>query len=123
MCPIEDFKFDFEKLIVYQKALEFIHEIISIYRKLPQDFKYTIGANLVRASISIANNLAEGSGKRFKREKARYYCISLDSARECASVFNILKMESLVDKDKYHQSRVEIKEITSMINGLLNSLR
>ncbi len=78
--------FDFEKLTVYQKALEFIHKIFEIYKKLPKEFKYTIGGNLVRAAISISNNLAEGSGKKFKKEKARYYSTSLDSTRMYFSI-------------------------------------
>lgn len=86
----EDFRFDFEKLTVYRKSLDFIHKIIEIYKRLPREFKYTLGGNLVRAGVSIANNIAEGSGKKSKKEKARYYSTSLDSARECISVFNVL---------------------------------
>jgi len=38
-----DFKFDFEKLKVYQKSLDFIHEIFKIYKRLPREYKYTVG--------------------------------------------------------------------------------
>lgn len=114
--------FDFEKLTVYQKSLEFIHKIFGIYKKLPREFKFTIGDNLVRAGISIANNLAEGSGKKFKKEKARYYSTSLDSTRECISVFNVLLKEKLIEEDIYKQMRLDAKEITSMLCGLINSL-
>jgi four helix bundle protein len=93
--------FDFEKLIVYQKSLDFIHKIFEIYRKLPREFKYAIGDNLIRAGISITNNLAEGSGKKFKKEKARYYSISLDSTRECISIFNVLSKERLIEENSY----------------------
>ena len=56
------FQFDFEKLKVYQFALDFIDEIFEIYKRLPQEYKYFLGDNLLRAGLSIANNLAEGSG-------------------------------------------------------------
>ncbi|MBM3254168.1 MAG: four helix bundle protein [Candidatus Omnitrophica bacterium] len=115
-------EFDFEKLTVYQKTLEFIHKIFEIYKKLHREFKYTVGDNLVRASVSIANNLAEGSGKKFKREKMRYYSTSLDSARECISVFNVLLKEKLIEEDIYTQIRINAKEITSMLCGLINSI-
>jgi four helix bundle protein len=118
----KDFKFDFEKLKVYQKALDFIHEIFKICKRLPQEFKYTVGGNLVRAGVSIANNIAEGSGKKSKKEKSRYYSISLDSTRECLSVFNILLCEELIDKDSYLKMRIRSKEITNMLFGLLESL-
>lgn len=114
--------FDFERLIVYQKALRFIHNILEIYKKLPREFKHTIGDNLVRASMSIANNIAEGSGKRSKKEKIRYYSTSLDSTRECVSVFNVLLQEKLMEETIFKQLRQDAKEITSMLYGLINSL-
>ena len=79
----QDFLFDFEKLEVYQKSLVLIDKIFNIYKSLPKDFKISVGSNLVRAALSIANNLAEGNGKKSKREKNRYFGTSLDSAREC----------------------------------------
>ena len=114
--------FDFEKLNVYQKALDFIHGIFKIYKKLPQEYRYSIGDNLIRAGLSIANNLAEGSGKKFKKEKARYYSTSLDSTRECISVLNVMLREALIEEILYTSMRQQAIEITSMLYGLLNSL-
>ncbi len=114
--------FDFEKLNVYQKGLDFVHELFVIYKGLPREFKYTVGDNLIRAGLSITNNLAEGSGKRFKKEKARYYSTSLDSARECISVLNVLLKEMLIERERYDNLRSAAKEITSMLYGLLGSL-
>ena len=116
-----EFKFDFENLIVYQKSLELIDKIFEIYKKLPQDYKYSLGANLLRAGLSIANNLAEGNGKKFIKEKTRYFSTSLDSTRECISVFNVLERQKFINKDTYHQLRCEGKEITNMIWKLIDS--
>lgn len=118
----KEFYFDFEKLKVYQKALEFIDKIFDIYRGLPQEFKFTLGANLLRAGLSIANNLAEGSGKKSPKEKARYYGTSLDSTKECISVFNVMVRQKLIKKELYLDLRYEGREITSMISGLIKSV-
>lgn len=118
----EDFKFDFEKLEVYQLALEFLSELFKVYRKLPKDLQYSIGNNFIRAGLSISNNLAEGSGKKSKKEKARYYGTSLDSTRECISMINVLLREKLIDKETYLILRQKGKRITSMVTGLINSL-
>ncbi len=118
---MEEFKFDFEKLKVYQKSLELIDKIFLIVKALPGEYEYSLGGNLIRAALSIANNLAEGNGKKSKKEKNRYFGISLDSARECVSVFNVLKRQELIKEDEYNKVRLETKEITSMIWGLINS--
>ena len=104
-----------------QKALELIDKIFSIYRKLETEYKYSIGSNLVRAGLSIANNLAEGNGKKSIREKKRYFDISSDSARECVSVFNVLKRQNLLGQELYKEVRSDAREITSMIRALIGS--
>jgi len=69
MKEIFNFHFDFEKLNVYQKSLDFIDEIFKVYKQLPREFRYSLGNNLIRAGLSITNNLAEGNGKRSKKRK------------------------------------------------------
>ena len=118
----EEFQFDFEKLEVYGLALEFLSKLFKIYKSLPKDLQYALGNNLIRAGVSISNNLAEGSGKKSKKHKLSYYNISLDSTRECISMNNVLLKEKLIDKETYMQIRSEGKRITSMIIGLIKSL-
>jgi len=119
---MKDFEFDFEKLEVYQKSLGLIDDIFELYKSLPQDYKFSIGSNLMRAGLSVANNLAEGNGKRSKKEKNRYFGTSLDSARECLSVFNVLDRQKLIGAETYTKPRFTCREITSMIWGLINAV-
>lgn len=118
---MENFEFDFERLKVYQLALEFIDKIFEIYKSLSREFQYSLGNNLLRAGLSIANNIAEGNDKKSKKEKSRYFSISSDSARECISVFNVLKRQNLVEEDNYIELRKRGREITSMLRGLIDS--
>ena len=113
-----DFEFDFEKLKVYQKSLDFIDKTFEIYRGLSQDYKISIGSNWIRAVLSIANNIAEGNDKDSDKERTRYLGISSDSARECVSVLNVLKRQNLISEEKYQPLRLDAREITSMLRGL-----
>lgn len=115
-------KFDFEKLEVYKLALEFLDFVFNVCDELPRDFQYVLVDNLKRATISISNNLAEGSGKKSGKEKARFYGTSLDSARECLNMFNILSMRKAINGDKYQQARDYISRITSMLFRLIESV-
>lgn len=48
---------------------------------------------LLRASSSVALNIAEGSGKRTPAEQRRFYGISLGSLRECQAILDLEKIE------------------------------
>jgi four helix bundle protein len=49
---------------------------------------------LLRASSSVALNLAEGSAKRTELEQRRYYNIALASLRECEAILELERVES-----------------------------
>jgi four helix bundle protein len=50
---------------------------------------------LLRASFSVALNLAEGSGKPSKRDRVRFYAIALGSLREVQACADLENLESL----------------------------
>lgn len=71
-------RFSHEKLLVYDRSLEFVefsHEILS-----KQNDKSNVFDQLDRASTSIALNIAEGTGKYTNKDKCRYYDIARGSA-------------------------------------------
>ena len=106
MCKVKDIKqekyvFDFEKLQVYQQGLKFTRRIFKITAYLPRNHQYAIGDQIRRASLSIVNNIAEGSGKIYKKEKAHFYRIALNSARECIPMLTLLEQTTLLKRPEY----------------------
>lgn len=51
---------------------------------------------LLRASSSIALNIAEGSGKKTPNDQSKYYSIALGSLREFQAIIEIEKIENPV---------------------------
>lgn len=117
------FEFDFERLKVYQFSLKFFRKILKITKTLPRDLQFSLGDQIRRAALSICNNIAEGSGKESKKEKIYFYNTSLHSARECIPMITILFEEEIIGKEKYNGLRNDCREITSMLTGLIRSLR
>mgnify|MGYP001615164550 CR=1 FL=1 len=114
--------FDYERLEVYKVALEFLDAIFNVCEKLPRSLQSSLGDQLRRASLSISNNIAEGSGKKSGKEKARYYSISQDSARECISMLNVLILRKIATTEEFNSLRTQGKRITGMIAGLINAI-
>ena len=110
--------FDHEKLKVYQMALkfnEFAHKICS---RLP---KSDIRDQLDRASNSIVLNIAEGNGKYSKKDRCRYFDISFGSSLESAGCLDILSIRKMISSDELHAGKSMLKEIVSMLVGLIKS--
>ncbi len=65
--------FKFEKLIVWQKALEltaFVHEVAM---KFPKEELYILASQIKRAADSVALNIAEGSTGQSNAEFKRFF--------------------------------------------------
>ena len=61
-----NFQFDFERLNVYNKAVEFTNRVFDISGRFEKTIQYSLGDQFRRAALSVCNNLAERSGKSFK---------------------------------------------------------
>jgi len=80
-----------------------------------------IKGQLERASNSIVLNLAEGNGKFSFKDRCRYFDVSLGSAFECAGCLDILFREKKINEEELSRGKIQLKEIASMIVGLIKS--
>ncbi len=74
--------FAFEKLVVYQKAVDFADNICQTTSKFPNGF-YFLRDQLNRASLSVAANIAEGNGRFTKNDRKHFFGIARGSVQEC----------------------------------------
>jgi four helix bundle protein len=118
----EDFKFNFEELKVYQKALEFIDFVYSVTKKFPKEEEYRITSQFIRAAHSIALNIADGSGGS-KPEFKNFLRISKRSTRECMVCITIAFRQNFISKETEFNCRERLVEISKMLNGLIASIK
>ncbi len=118
-----EYKFDFEKLAVYQRALEFANNVFTITKEFHHTLQYSLGDQFRRAALSICNNIAEGSGKQTKNAKVQFYGYSIDSARECISMVSLSFKQKMIKDNDYDCLRQECKEICNMLGGLIGAAK
>jgi len=84
--------FRFEKLDVWQKAVELAGDVYRTTRQFPVDERFGLTAQMRRAAVSISSNIAEGSGRGLRA--AYWDCIWLTdgtgvTSADCSSgIFN-----------------------------------
>ncbi|MCH7849728.1 MAG: four helix bundle protein [Planctomycetes bacterium] len=88
--------FMFEKLDVYQKAVDFADQAASITEQFPRGYGY-LSDQLNRAALSIAANLAEGNGRFTKADRRDFFIIGRGSAQECVPLLELAKRRGLIN--------------------------
>jgi four helix bundle protein len=114
--------FNFEKLEVYQKAVEFAYLIMVITSKWPREYQFSPADQLRRASLSISLNIAEGSS-RTRKDFQRFLNIARGSSYECIPLIQLaykLKLISSNDKEIWYNNVVSLAKMTSKLKTSLS---
>ena len=118
----DSYVFDFERLDVYQKAIRLVSTLYRLTKPLPNEYQFSVGDQLRRAGLSVANNIAEGSGKLSKKEKAHFYRTALNSTRECIPMLTVLRNEQQVTLSTHRETRSELLHVANMLGRLISSI-
>jgi len=110
--------FSHEKLIVYQRSLEFIE---FTNRVIPDSNNISAHYQIDKASTSIPLNIAEGTGKFSNKDKYHYYDIARGSALECAACLDVLLKRKKISEELNEEGKKILFEIVSMLIGLIKS--
>lgn len=113
--------FSFEKLIAWQKARELALHIYKVTKTFPKEEQFGIISQMRRCAISIASNLAEGSGRNLMKDKARFSEIAFGSALELLNQLILCYDFEYITENEYSEIREKISEVTLLIDGLRKS--
>lgn len=75
------------------------------------------------AVSSIAQNIAEGKGRQYKKEFIQFLYIAEGSLFEVLTLTEIFKRRRLVKEEEAMQIRKQAEIIDRKLHGLINSLR
>jgi four helix bundle protein len=69
--------FKFEKLEVWQMALDYVDLMYELSEKLPDSERFNLKSQLIRAATSITLNIAEGSTGQSDAEQNRFLSMAI----------------------------------------------
>lgn len=113
--------FAFEKLLVYQKAVDFADQAAALTKEFPHGYAF-LANQLNRASLSIAANIAEGNGRFTKADRRNFFGISRGSVQECVPLLELARRRELINQEKHEDLKAALEEIARMLSGLINGL-
>lgn len=110
--------FNFEKLEVWQRAIDFADLIYTDTRSFPSDERFGLTNQMRRAAVSISSNLAEGSSRHSKTDFARFVEISTGSLFEVVSQGFIAKRQGFLNDEQFLNLYQAAEEQSRMQSGL-----
>jgi len=112
--------FDHEKLIVYQKAIQFVSWADDLLQEVQR--KAAVKDQLDRASTSVVLTIAEGNGKMSPNDRRHFFRISRGFAVESAACLDVFVAKRLVAEERIIEGKKQLFDIVCMLMGLINRL-
>jgi four helix bundle protein len=82
---------DYEKLDVYQCAIEHLSNVFKWLALLPRGHS-ALADQWRRAAMSIPLNIGEGAGKTGVTDRAHCYAIARGEAMECGAILDVVRL-------------------------------
>jgi len=113
--------FRFERFDSWKRAVEFADKMFEVADRLPQRYQFSLGEQLRRAALSVANNLAEGSGRDNPKEERYFYEIAKGSVYEVVNLLVLIGKQGYLSREEYKVFYDEGDELAAMISGAIKS--
>jgi four helix bundle protein len=114
--------FRFERLDVWQKAVEFTDRVYAVTRKFPDHERFGLSSQMRRASVSIPSNIAEGSGRSSDKDSAHFVEIAYGSLMEVVSQTEVALRQSFLAPEARQDLYERAEQLARMLSGLKRSL-
>jgi four helix bundle protein len=108
----------FQRLDVYQRAIEFLALVYDIVDSLPRGHAERAD-QLERAAESVVRNIAEGAGRRSDADSAKHYGIARGEAMECAASLDVMKARRLLGEDRYERGIRLLEGVVAMLTKMI----
>ena len=116
-------KFKFEKLIIWQKAMDFGEQINSMAYNFPEEEKFNLSSQICRAVDSISLNISEGSIGPSEREFNRFMGYSVRSLAEVVTCLHKASRREYVNKDTFNDLYQKSYSLMNSLIAFRNKLR
>lgn len=113
----------FEKLIVWQKSMNFCVKVYDRTKQFPKEEVYGLNSQIRRATTSIPLNIAEGSACKTSKEFIHFLYIALRSQYEVVTIIKLATRLQFFDSAIQQELEADIAEIGRLLQALINSFK
>lgn len=114
--------FKFEKLDVWQKAVDLTFHVHELTKRFPKTERYILASQIQRAADSIALNIAEGSTGQTNSEFRMFLGYAIRSAMEVIACLFVGKKRGIIQEREFRDLYSDTEIIARMAQALRKSI-
>ncbi len=110
----------YKDLEIWKDSIILIKEVYKIVNLLPKSEEYNLKLQLKRAVTSIALNIAEGKGRKSKKDFLNFLTIAFGSLMEVNAILDIcIELDYIKENTKISQSIGILSKKINKLRGFL----
>ena len=111
---------NYKTLEAWKKSMLLVKDIYLLTKTFPKEETYGLTSQLKRAVISVPANIAEGSGRQYKKDTLQFLHIARGSLYEVETLLNIALVVDIIDQARLNLVEPLINEALRVLNGYIN---
>ncbi len=117
--------FEFEKLGVWVRAMEFADMVLVLAEKTGRGERkhFRLLEQLEAAAISVPMNIAEGRGRTSPKEFLQFLSYARGSLYETVTLVSLLKSRGWISPEEYSAIHAKATEISRMLHAFSKVIR
>ena len=112
----------YRELVAWQKAMDLVQEIYRLTQDFPPQEQFGLTNQLRRAAVSVPSNIAEGQGRRLRKQFCLFLRTARGSAQEIETQLLIAQRLGYASAQRLRPVLSLLEETGRLIGGLLRSL-
>lgn len=110
---------DYKKLDAWSLTMELVVDVYKITKSYPKEEIYALTSQTKRAAISIPANIAEGTGRNYKKDTIQFLHIARGSLYELDTLLHLANQVEILNKVETESVLIRLEKCKQVINGLI----
>lgn len=112
----------YRELIVWQRSMDLVTKIYKVTESFPKQEMCGLTSQMRRAAVSVPSNIAEGQGRKSRREFVQFLSLAKGSLVELETQVQIGKNLGFIKEAQLQELFRETQEVGRLLTGLKRSL-
>ncbi len=112
----------FRELLVWRQAMDLARDCYLLTKRLPREELYGLSSQIRRAATSVPANIAEGNGRRTRKDYVSFLRIAQGSLRELETHLILVTEVHLVRREEVAPLLAQLNSVARLLNRLIQAL-